>query len=215
MKITFSSGRIEVINEPRLSSATSDNKSSSLASHHNKVAILPFSYIIDKASAGEDITYQIQNEAYSFLNHHLGTLELQDPITTNALLIKAGVSNDNIRGFTMGEICNILDVEFVIQGSITQTFQSASTSTYQSNSFKVEQKDDNSRHHQIGDIKGSSSQASSTTKRESFQTAITMNVYTDKGQSIYSDSHTSLWDTPDAYKITLRYLLKRTPIYKK
>ena len=229
LKITFASGRIEFFNKQPLPS-TQNNKTASgqasekkadqtsLQEHHNKVAILPFKYIVDKNDAGEEMTYKVQTEAFAILQKNNASLELQDPNTTNALLIKAGVTNDNIRGFTMGEICNILGVEYLVQGTITQNTNAVVSSQYSSSSSKSNSQRDGHKSSVIGTILKSSSQnnsSSTSTSTKNYRTSITMNVYTDKGHSIFSQSHDSMWNTNEAYKITLQYLLKRTPIYRK
>jgi len=209
MKITFSTGRIEIINEVPKKNVDESNQGSSLEEHHNKIAILPFAYIIDKQSASEDMKYKVQTECYSYLNNHTGELVILDPITTNAILIKAGINTETIRGYTMGEICDILGVEYIITGTITQneTF----TSNYQGSNTQIKSGDNKKNSGKT--IKASTSAYSSST--QNFQTAITMNIYTNKNTNIYSKDHSSFWPTTDAYKITLQYLLKRTPIYKK
>jgi hypothetical protein len=228
LKITYGSGRIEFINKPKLpsesnaSNTTSAPKSNNaavnndaLASHHNKVAILPFKYLIDKVDAGEEMTYKVQEEAFSFLSKHIGNLELQVPNTTNALLIKAGVSNSNIRGFTTGELCNILGVEYILQGTITQNKTTASNIQTTNGSYK--NNSDNNKGN-IGSIFGSSGRANSSTfstSTQNYKTSVTMNVFNDKGENTFSQNHDSFWSSTDAYKITLQYLLKRTPIYRK
>lgn len=207
MKITFASGRIEIINEvPNVKEG--ENSSSGLDSHHNIIAILPFGYLIDKQSAGDELRDKVQTECYSFLNNHVGELSLQDPITTNALLIKAGVNFETIRGFTMGEICNILGVEFIVSGLITQN--RASVSSYSGTSANAKS---SSKNAVTKIFSGYSSSYSSSV--QNYETSITMNIYTDKNTNIFSKDHTSFWNTDDAYKITLQYLLKHTPVYKK
>ncbi|TNF45047.1 MAG: hypothetical protein EP311_00065 [Cytophagales bacterium] len=227
IKITFASGRIEFFNKPSLSSESSNAPASSKPGpefnqpqdHHNKVAILPFHYLIDKQNASEEITYQVQSETYSYLNRHVGALTLQDVNETNALLIRNGVTEGNLRGFTMGEICNILGVEYVIQGTITQnrtTVTSSSSTSYNNKNSSGAYVD--SKGNLVGNIYGSSNKGSSSTyssAQQNYSTAITMNIYTDKGENIFSQDHTGFWPTTDAYKITLQYLLKRTPIYRK
>ena len=227
IKITFSSGRIEFFNKPTLSSESSNGADNSKPGqefnqpqdHHNKVAILPFHYLIDKQNASEEITYQVQTETYGYLSKHIGALTLQDVNETNALLIRNGVSEGNIRGFTMGEICNILGVEYVVQGTITQdrtSVTSSSSSSYNNKNSGGAYVDKNGN--LIGNINGSSNKGNSSTfssAQQNYSTSITMNIYTDKGENIFSQDHTGFWPTTDAYKITLQYLLKRTPIYRK
>ncbi|TDO25373.1 hypothetical protein [Sediminibacterium goheungense] len=222
LKITYASGRIEFINKPALPSQTANTTPgnanpkpvvvSGLGDHHNKVAILPFSYLIDKQDAGEQMTYAVQNEAFSFLSKHAGMLELQSTNTTNALLIKAGVNSGNIRGFTMGEICDVLGVEFVLQGSIRQDKTSASNISSGSSTVKL---NNNNNKNVIGSINGRSSYSGYSTSVQNYSTSVTMSVFNDKGENLFSQDHQSFWSSDNAYKITLQYLLKRTPLYKK
>ena len=214
-KITFASGRIEFFNK------TSAKSNVSLENHHNKVAVLPFGYIKNQETSNAIMTEKIQQETFTIFKKRAVVLKFQDPLTTNALLVKAGVQNNNLQGFTMGEICNILGVEYVIQGLVsidktTQTFLNSSTTNTQkkSNNPYV-----NSSGHIVGDVKKTqktkSYSSSYATAVQNYETNITMNVYNDKGSSIFTKEHVSFWQTQDAYLITLEYLAKRTPIYKK
>ena len=211
-KITFGSGRIEYFHNK--DKASSHN----LEDHHNKVAILPFAYIKDQERSNPTMTKKIQQETYSIFKNKANILKFQDPTTTNALLAKADIT-DNVEGYTMGEICNVLGVEYVIQGLVSieesnmTSFSSSQSNTKRGNNAYV---DRNGRI--IGNIGNNNSRRSSTnisTTTQNYSTNITMNVYTDKGKNVYSKDHESFWQTQDAYKITLQYLAKRTPIFKK
>tara|TARA_R110002012_G_scaffold49843_3_gene129037 strand:- start:2342 stop:2755 length:414 start_codon:yes stop_codon:yes gene_type:complete len=137
------------------------------------------------------------------------------------LLAKAGVNNNNIEGYTMGEICNILDVEYVVQGMVS--IEKTNVSNYSNSSSKTKGSGNKAkvdRHGNIiGDIWNSgtrkSTTSSSSTTIQNFSTNITMNVYTDKGENVFTKDHSSFWQTTDAYKITLAFLAKRTPLYKR
>lgn len=224
LKITYASGRIEFINKPALPSESAGNANAGnpvakpamktgIGDHHNKVAILPFAYLIDKQDAGEQMTYAVQNEAYAFLSKHAGMLELQSLNTTNALLIKSGVNNGNIRGFTMGEICDILGVEFVLQGAIRQDKTTASNISSGTTTGKITTNNNNKN--AIGSINGRSTYSGYSTSIQNYSTSVTMSVFNDKGENLFSQDHQSFWSSNNAYKVTLQYLLKRTPLYKK
>ena len=212
-KITFSSGRIEFFNKKN---TTSNSK---LEEHHNKVAVLPFGYIKDLETTNVIMTKKIQQETYTIFKKKAVILKFQDPSTTNALLAKAGVNNNNIEGYTMGEICNILNVEYVIQGLVsieksTVTNFSNTTTKSKTNKAYVDKKG-----HVVGDIwnnnKKITKSSTMSTSTQNYSTNITMNVYSDKGNNLFSKEHASFWQTQDAYKITLAYLAKRTPIFKR
>lgn len=219
VKITFASGRVQFFNkfdEPE------NSKNASLEDHHNKVAVLPFAYIKDQQEGDPVMSSKIQTETFALLSKHRGGLTYLSTNDTNALLIKAGVTNHNIQGYTMGEICTILGVEYVIQGmvSVEKTTQQ-NINTY---SETTKNKGNNkayidSHGHLIGDPlsngKSQSYGSSISTNTQNYATSMTMNVFNDKGDQIYSQDHTSFWNTQDAYKITLKYLAKRMPLYKK
>lgn len=213
VKITFASGRIEFFKK------VDNNSNIKLEDHHNNVAILPFGYIKDQETSNALMTKKIQQETYTIFKKKATILKFQDPTTTNALLAKAGVNNNNLEGFTMGEICNILSVEYVIQGLVsieksTATNYSSTTTKSKTNKAYVDKKG-----HIVGDIwnnnKKTANSSTFSTSTQNYSTNITMNVYSDKGDNLFSKEHASFWQTQDAYKITLSFLAKRTPIYKK
>lgn len=216
VKITFASGRIQFLND----FDTNKKPDASLADHHNKVAILPFGFIKDQSDGSDAMSTKIQEESYTVFVKYSGGLQFQEPRNTNALLIKAGVQNNNIQGFTMGEICDILGVEFVIQGTVTvqKTSQmnvgTTSTSTKKNGSAYI-----NKDGELIGNIWGNGKSKSTTvgvsSNIQNYSSSIQVNIYNDKGNSIFSRDHASFWNSQDAYKITLKYLAKKSPFYKK
>ncbi len=219
VKITFASGRVQFFNK---FDKPGNSTNASLADHHNKVAVLPFAYIKDQQEGDPVMSSKIQTETFAILSKHRGGLTYININNTNALLIKAGVTNNNIQGYTMGEICTILGVEYVIQGmvSVEKTTQQ-NINTY---SETTKNKGNNkayidSHGHLIGNPldngKSQSYGTSISTNTQNYATSMTMNVFNDKGDQIYSQDHTSFWNTQDAYKITLKYLAKRMPLYKK
>ncbi len=213
MKITFSSGRIEIFNKPALPSESknqpvSDNKMTgqpaSLEDHHNKVAILPFSFIKDGQTTADAMTEKVQTEGYELLNKHAGVYTILNPRTTNALLLKAGINNDNIKGYTMDDLCNILGVEYVIDCmvSVDKTTQTV----VQSNSGQIKEKNEKDKKFNTYTY---------GTATQNYKTNLTLSIYNDKGNTVYSKDRNSFWNTEDAYKNTLEYLLKHSPLYTK
>src|SRR5690606_14745318 len=97
---------------------------------HNKLAVLPFAYILDQKDGGHEMPLKIQSECHDILSSKTQNIDIQETQTTNALLAKAGVNDGNIQGYTMGEICHILNVEYVIQGVVTINEESVSSSSY-------------------------------------------------------------------------------------
>lgn len=214
-KITHSSGRVETFSsttaptETKTEAAPAGQKTTS-ADSRNKVAVLPFAFIKDGQSATDVLSEKVQAETYSYLSKHSGIYTLLDPRTTNALLIKAGVSKDNIKGYTMDEICKILGVEYVIEGIVSVNL--VNQSNYQSNNGAAKTQNNT----KSSDRKTTYSGSSYSTSSQNYSTTLNLNIYNDKGASVYSQERKSLFNTSqDAYIATLEYLLKRTPLYTK
>ncbi len=215
LKITFASGRVEKFNVADIPSEQKNSIQTNLiinpADHHNRIAILPFAFIKDNQSAGSEMSYKAQADAYSYLSKHSAGYTLLDTRTTNALLIKSNITRENMMGFTMEEICSVLGVEYVIDGTITQNKSVATSST--SNNYSSKTTDDNKDPNiKNKEISGNSNSTSSQT----YSTFVMLNIYTDKNVSIYTDNHKAFFSTSDQSFVTpLEYLLKRTPLYRK
>jgi len=205
-KITFSSVRVEFFNE-----------SSVLKDHHNKVAILPFTFIKNQADGSHVMSEEIQQETYTLFNANKGNLTFQDVRNTNRLLGKAGIGANDEQNYSMGEICDLLGVEYVIQGLVA--IEGTSQSSYSATRVNVKTNDKPAVKTFIGKLfddsgKNVTSGTSSSTT-QNYATTITMNIYNDKGDNIFTKDHESFWQSQDAYKVTLKYLAKRTPFYTK
>jgi len=222
-KIHFSSGRVEVFNASAAGSSAQAHLDadgqSSIASARNKIAILPMECLIDKQDAGVAMGYKVQTEAVNFLSNHSGIMQVQDPATTNALLIKAGMTKETIRGFSPAEICKVLDVEFIVQATITQdktgTTASSSQSNYYDSKGKTTYNAGYNNNKTLYSNSGSSYGSGFSSTSDSYQTVVTMSAVDNTGKSVFSDSHRSFWAFDSAYKLALQYMLKRTPFYTK
>jgi len=222
LKITFSSGRIEMINRPvaaeSMGSAPSagnvaaDKKADpGLESHHNKVAVLPFRFVVDRQTGDEELGYIAQAEAFAFLNQHSAGLTLQDVNTTNSLLAKAGISYSNARNFTPADICSALGVEYIVQSTITLNRGSVVNTGSTSGSALV--KPNQGKGGSNTKVTGHESTFSSST--QNYESSVLLNIFNDSGNTLYSESRKAMLSGQDSYKNTLHYLLKRSPIYRK
>ncbi len=203
-KIQFSSGRIEVFT-PVASAADPGlaQTSPSLESHHNQVAVLPFEYMNSGGTRDDKMGLKVQSDCYSFLLKKTRQFSIQDPLTTNALLIKSGLSVDNLIGLTPQEMANLLGVEYVIYGTVVIT----QSGVYSSSANSYSGKSNGNKYSGIN--------FGSSTSSVDYNTNVDMKIYTDQGQNIYSETHDSFWPSENAYEVTLQYLIKRTPLYSK
>jgi hypothetical protein len=171
----------------------------------NKVAILPITYISEGSEARMDeMRYRLQNIAYQYLRQDAMELKFQDPAETNALLLKNGVRESNFREFTPRELAEILKVEYVLVGSVSQEVVGMSTMSNTTRGYYT-----NGRRRVERETRGH------TRTVEDLSTNIDLDVYNDSGEKIYSKSRRSILSTVDAYKAGLQYLLKRSPLHRK
>ena len=113
----------------------------------------------------------------------------------------------------MTEICGILGVEYIVKGMVTSNMTNTTTSgstTYDSKSSSSKSdKTSKTDKSSSGNVYGSS------TTQQNFKTSVLMEIYTDDNKKIFGQDRTSFWSSVDAYKSTIQYLLKKTPIYGK
>ncbi|MES2653256.1 MAG: hypothetical protein V4663_16065 [Bacteroidota bacterium] len=214
LKITYSSGRVETLGQAALPSQQRQKETVSMVAsstdHHNKIAVLPFTFLMDNQPGADAVGYKAQEDTYGFLSQHSAGYTLLDPRTTNALLSKAGVTKDKMMNFTMKEICDILGVEYVIDGSVSQTKGYQTSSTSGSSNTKIKKDGDDK-------LKGISSSGSSySNAAQRYDVAVSLHIYMDNNASIYNQSHKAFLSSTDAgYTSPLEYLLKRCPLYRK
>ena len=216
LRITFASGRIEVINKPALASEKANESAEAMDGphdSHNKVAVLPFGLLVDNQGGADEFALEIQNECYNLMSKKTATLKYQDPNTTNAILFKHNIDRNTIRGFTTEELCHILDVEYIIMGTVklNRTTMTSSTSKNTNTTYKSPTSDSKSNSNNKSTAKTNTSTYSSS--QQNYSTSITLNVFDEHGTKVFGKDHTSVWPSQDAYKITLAFLAKRTPIY--
>jgi outer membrane lipoprotein SlyB len=198
-KIQFGSGRIEFITQ----APQDNNTQSGLEPHHNVVAILPFTYTQVGGGLDEKMGLKVQSDCYALMKKYAVQFTFQDPLNTNATLVKNGMNENTIAGLTPAEIANLLNVEYIVFGTVVVS-QTGSTTGGGSVST-----DKNKGNKIIGYVVGSS------TTTINYRTSVDMKIYNDQGQNIFIKSHESFWPTMDAYTVTLQYLVKRTPLYSK
>jgi len=213
LKITHSSGRVEMISQPLLPSQARKNDRVAItatpADRHNKIAVLPFTYLLDHQDGAVEVGLQAQQEAFAYLSKHAAGYTVLDPRTTNALLIKAGVTKDKMMGFTMKEIGDVLGVEYIVEGSIAQT-KSAQTSYNNQYANTTIRRNNDDR------VKGVNTSSSGFgTASQQYDVTVSLEIYMDNNASIYNQSHRALFaNTSGAYSAPLNYLLKRSPLAK-
>jgi hypothetical protein len=160
------------------------------------MAVLPIHYIGDSK---DEMRYRLQDMAHDYLRDHSAEVRLQDPFATNALLAKRQITADNLRAYTPAELTEILGVDYVVTGRITQEYAGGLSNTRSTREGNRHGRPTNTR----------------VRTTELYHTYIELDMFDSKGVSIYSKSRKSILYDVDAYKNGLHYLLKRSPLVKK
>lgn len=162
------------------------------------IAILPFRYM--SRGFNPEMPYTIQREYYRQAINNGSSYIYQDPSITNGVLLRKGIDPQQLRGYSADELCNILGVSYLVMGQVSVvTTGYTSTSTGSSKPTTV-----------FG--KPVTVNTTTTSTKENFNTTVTLNIYNTTGGLMYNRTKQSVWNTPDAYKITIDYLLKRSPL---
>lgn len=206
-KIEFASGRIEVVNAPSATTVSSDP-----AARKGKVAVLPFEFITNDGSLDvTSMSHQLQTETYNSVRENTTLNQVQDPITTNSLLAKAGLNGSNLMTKTPVEMAELLGVEHVLYGIANVTIQGSSSygsGVSSINGKSTEKKQDDTKKTKSSGTVFSSNNA---TVQTNYDTKIDLNIYNDQGTNEYSQSRNSFGNGFDAYRATINYLIKRCP----
>jgi hypothetical protein len=213
LKITHSSGRVENFAQAAPPAQARQNDpvamKASPVDHHNKIGILPFTFLMDNQPGAEEIGLNAQGDTYAYLSQHAAGYTILDPRTTNALLIKAGATRDKLAGFTMKELSDILGVEYIVDGSVMQSKAAQTSSSSGTSSASVERDGDK----KVKDVSGYNSNNSYSQQR--YGVAVALRIYMDNNASIFNETHKAFWTNTDgSYSSPLEYLLKKCPLYR-
>ena len=212
-KIEFASGRTEVVNA---TAPVSEMPTSTAAERKRKIAVLPFDFITNDASIDvTSISQQLQTETYNSIRENTSLKNVQDPITTNSLLAKAGLTRANITTKTPQEMAVLLGVENVVYGIANVTTKGSSTygSGISTVDGKATEKKDRSK--ETTKVSGTVFNSNSSSTTVEYDTKIDLNFYTDQGKNIYSESRKAFGSGFDAHSATVNYLIKRCPFGSK
>ena len=178
----------------------------------NKVAVLPLTYIGNgHESREEEMRFYLQDIAIDFLNRSTLELKVLDAAEINSLLRKNGINEFDLRAYSPGELAKILHVEYVVMGTVLQDLGREVT-VYNDHSHNRERMDRSykdprrwEREHTHG----------ASVTRQNIETSVSLSIYNQVGNRIYSGSRQSILSGPGAYRNTMHYMLKRSPLYNR
>lgn len=203
-KIVFGSGRTQVINKVEQVSAS---QVASLNSK-NKLAVIPFVVISNEGSlTTQAMGEEVQHTTYDSFTKNTRGVEILDPMTTNALLLKNNLDANSIKSMMPQEVAQAIGVEYVVYGSANINYEGSQSFGSTSTTYKDKEERDK------GDRKSSGKEYSSTSTStiEKYDTTIEMNIFNDQGQNVYNVKRNGFGNSLDQYKATINYIVKRCP----
>ncbi|WBL23530.1 hypothetical protein [Zunongwangia sp. HRR-M8] len=207
-KIVFGSGRTQIISQ--VASPTSNIGTTSAADRKNKLAVLPFTMVSnDQGLMSEAMSGQIQHAAINSFKKNTRQLMVQDPMTTNAILLKNNLDPNSIKTLMPQKVAEILGVEFVVYGTANISFEGTRSYGSSSTTYKDKTEKDKAKKEDKSSGKEFTSNSSSTTSN--YDTSIELNIFSDSGSNLYSVSRNAFGSSLDTYDGTLNYLIKRCP----
>jgi len=178
----------------------------------NRVAVLPLNYIADgNLSKMENMPFLLQQMTIGFLSKSAAELKFVDPSEINVLLLRAGIHESNMREYTPKELARLLRVEYVIMGTVMQDRGKIVTV----NHHRTQSRKNTDRDWDGHNTKERRESHGSTVTGQQIENQVSLSIYNNRGENIYSRSRHSLIANTDGYQNTLRYLLKRTPLYER
>jgi hypothetical protein len=180
-----------------------------------RVGVMPLVYLGDGSEGREEeMRYQLQDIVVNYMSRSSAELKFVDAAEINALLYKKGIDASAIRQYTPRELAHLLNVEYLIMGSVIQDPGNIVTTE---NSYKTRRQnvEYRGRYRDRPRITGRSFHTGNTVTRQHIKTQVSISIYNETGDRIYTKSRESILTESDAYKFALQYLLKRTPIYNR
>ncbi|MBB6328249.1 TolB-like protein [Algoriphagus iocasae] len=216
-QIEFASGRIEKFSAgDSMTGGMPTSNPGSSPDRHNKLAVLPFAFISnDPGMQSGSMGTLTQSTTANFVKGEYGTLTLQDPMTTNAILAKNNIKPDNLAAYTPDELAKLLGVEFIIYGTVNITNKGTSTYGSAGTTFNEKQTSTYDSNKSSEKTKGGAYTSSVSSTTIEYDTTVDLRMFNDRGDNLYSQSRHVFGTASDAYKGGVEYMIKRTPFGSK
>lgn len=213
-KIEFASRREEVFNEVASSTplASASATTSTAEERKGKIAVLPFDFTTNAPNIDiESMSSRIQNACANSLRENTSSIDIQPPMTTNALLAKNGISAESIKTTSPQDLAVMLGVEFVLYGAFNLVDEGARTYGSSVTTYKDKENKERNGNDSKKKASGTAVTSNNTTTYETYDARLNLDIYDDEGKSVYSDSKRPFSAGPDEYESPINFLVKRTP----
>ena len=212
-KIAFASGRVETIND---GIATAKAAIAAPGERKGKIAVLPTDYSTNEGNATvESMRLRIQTDAVNSIKQNTISLQVQDPITTNALLAKNNIKADQLMAITPHDLAIALGVEFVLYTSVSITNKGSYSYGSGSTTYNNKKTTNDNGNKSTTKNTGSDYSINNSSTIVQYETHVNLSMYNDQGSSLYAESREAFGSGIDAYTASLNYLIKRCPFGSK
>ncbi len=208
-KIVFASGRTQVINEMAAPAAAQPaTPVVSAADRKGKIAVLPFEFATnDPSLQGESFETRVQIDCARSLRENTSGLQVQDPRETNAILAQNNMDAQQLAAMTPADVAAVLGVEFVTYGTLKVDNEGAQTYGSSVTTYKDKEERERSKKSE----KSTEVSSGSSTTVINYDVRVGINIYSDQGTSIFSDSREPFGSGTETYSAALDYMIKRGP----
>lgn len=170
--------------------------------YKNKVAVVPFTYVRDQNEASYEVAKKMQREIIEIFKKQIPRFMYLDAYTIDKVLKDNDIKNpEDISG---EKLCELLGVEYVISGVI-MIEQKGTTGSEMSTATKNKALFSDKKYTAVNTVSNS---------RNTYGTSVTINIFDRKNGNIYSKDRNSMTSFEDAYKATVKWLAKHSPLYQ-
>lgn len=217
-RIEFATGRVQDFNTLVKSSDVSLDDANAkvekikdvIPVKKNTIAILPIPFVnTETLATSAEMAKFAQNDVYNTLlksSANILPLTIQDLRVTNSLLKKAGIDYTNIDEVLVEDLKAALGVDHIIAAKVSYIIKVNQTNS-QYGKTTINKKNDSK-------VKVDDFNFSSTNENKSFDFTVYFDIYRNDDKIYTKNRKPVLWNK-DAWMDSMRYLLKRSPIYTK
>lgn len=213
--VEFSSGRKESYADQSTKAAGQVPTTTSPEERRGKLAVIPFEFNTNDQSLMPDkMSKDIQADCIGVFKKLTHGVTVIDASTVNAILAQHNITLDNYAATMPKDLARLLGVQYVVIGKAD--IMNKGTTSYGSGVSTYKEKDSQSKDgNKNSKSSGTAVTSSSSTTTIEYGTKVSMDIYDDEGNSVFSQKRDTFGSTLDAYIGSLDYMTKRTPFGSK
>lgn len=173
----------------------------------NKLAILPFGF-----THNGHISVEEGKQAQQFLIQYIQKKQKHFKVTVmnarsiNVVLHTAGITMENVDDFTIKEIADVVEADYILIGSIDKTLQGSSSSNFNA---ETSHKKNSGVKNTFGGSTGSTT--------DTYEATVYISIFEKDGTPIYDNNKSNIFldNTSTSWKNSIIWQVRHFPLYKK